>query len=83
MDLYDVGTLAILTGYGMGYIHSNLVKRSAKRSAEDWLNDAVAQAATFGLLLIDENNLENREINCLAQIDGRKVSVIIAEVEGR
>lgn len=80
MDIVDVGTLSALAGYALGYIHSNLVKNSIKKSAETWLNEAVGQAATFGLVLMDENELENREINCLASINGKAVSVVITEI---
>lgn len=80
MDIYDVGAIAILSGYGLGYLHSNLVRGSIKRSAEEWFQEAIGQAATFGLLLMTENELDG-DLNCFATIDGCKMAVTVAKVE--
>lgn len=80
MDTLDISALAGLTGYALGYIHSNLTRKSIKQTAEKWLYSAVAQVATFGLVVMDENKIDERKLSCTAHVDGREVSILITEV---
>ena len=89
MDLLNLeyyGLLALVS-YGIGYFHANTVKRSVKKSLEDWMSESVANAANFGLIIINEVRNSGEEITAEDEIlrfevdiDGRIASVVIFEI---